>query len=142
MAMPSSDHQRQTVIAWLDRLQSSVRSPPVRSGPPKNPFQLDTRAGDSEESDDERTQQQHAPPRRASSGSDDSPLSPNTLVEADIDPYADEVAPIGLLANLAISTSKDDPVSEKKGKAGENADDDDVVRSCFCRLHRRVPLGK
>jgi len=126
MAMPSSDHQRQTVIAWLDRLQSSVRSPPVRSGPPKNPFQLDTRTGDSEESDDERTQQQHAPPRRASSGSDDSPLSPNTLVEADIDPYADEVAPIGLLANLAISTSKDDPVSEKKGKAGENADDDDV----------------
>ncbi|KAF8264089.1 fungal-specific transcription factor domain-containing protein [Lactarius quietus] len=99
MAMPSSDHQRQTVIAWLDRLQSSVRSPPVRSGPAKNPFQFDTRAGDSEESDDERTQQQHAPLR---------------------------LAPIGLLANLAISTSKDDPVSEKKGKGGENADDDDV----------------
>jgi hypothetical protein len=130
MATPSSDHHRQTVIAWLDRLQSSVRSPPVRSGLAKNPFQLDN-TGDSEESDDERKQQQqqHAQPRRASSGSDDSPLSPNTLVD-DIDPYADEAVPIGLLANLAISTSKDDPVSsEKKGKDGENADDDDVVRS-------------
>ena len=130
MATPSSDHHRQTVIAWLDRLQSSVRSPPVRSGPAKNPFQFD-HTGDSEESDDERRQQQqqeHAQPRRSSPGSDDSPLSPNTLVD-DIDPYADDAVPIALLANLAISTSKDDPVSaEKKGKGGENADDDDVVR--------------
>jgi hypothetical protein len=126
MATPSSDHHRQTVIAWLDRLQSSVRSPPVRSGLAKNPFQLDQ--GDSEESDDERKQQEqeHAPPRRASSGSDDSPLSPNTLVD-DNDPYADEAVPIGLLAKLAISTSNDDPVSaDKKGKDGDNADDDDV----------------
>ena len=133
MATPSSDHHRQTVIAWLDRLQSSVRSPPVRSGPAKNPFQFG-HTGDSEESDDERRQQQqqeHAQPRRSSPGSDDSPLSPNTLVD-DIDPYADEAVPIALLANLAISTSKDDPISaEKKGKGGENADDDDVVRSNF-----------
>jgi hypothetical protein len=137
MATPSSDHHRQTVIAWLDRLQSSVRSPPVRSGLAKNPFQLDQ--GDSEESDDERKQQEqeHAPPRRASSGSDDSPLSPNTLVD-DNDPYADEAVPIGLLAKLAISTSNDDPVSaDKKGKDGDNADDDDVVRSHFLYLHRK-----
>ncbi|KAI9439194.1 fungal-specific transcription factor domain-containing protein [Lactarius indigo] len=107
MATPSSDHHRDTVIAWLDRLQSSVRSPPVRSGPVKNPFQLDTH-GESEESDDEQTQQQqHVPPRRGSSGSDDSPVSPNTLVEADIDAYADD----------AQSSA------EKKGR--ENADDDD-----------------
>ncbi|KAI9449290.1 hypothetical protein BJY52DRAFT_1227874 [Lactarius psammicola] len=126
MATPSSDHHRDTVIAWLDRLQSSVRSPPVRSGPAKNPFQLETR--DSEESDDEQTQQpqqQHMTPRRGSSGTDDSPVSPNTLVEADIDAYADDAVPIGLLANLAISTSKDRPAvsAEKKGK--ENADDED-----------------
>ena len=145
MATPSSDHHRQTVIAWLDRLQSSVRSPPVRSGPAKNPFQLDTHTGDSEESDDEhrQQQQQHVQPRRASSGTDDSPLSPNTLVEGDIDSYADDAVPLGLLANLAISTSKDDSTvsAEKKGKGGENADDDDVVRSHFCRLHRRSHWG-
>ncbi|KAH9162835.1 fungal-specific transcription factor domain-containing protein [Lactarius sanguifluus] len=129
MATPSSDHHRDTVIAWLDRLQSSVRSPPVRSGPAKNPFQLDTHAGESEESDDERTQQQqqqqHVPPRRGSSGSDDSPVSPNTLVEADIDAYADDSVPIGLLASLAISTSKDRPAVSADKKGRDNADDDD-----------------
>ena len=141
MATPSSDHLQQKVIAWLDRLQSSVPSLPVRSGPARNPFQFD-HAGDSEESDDERRQrqqQEHVQPRRASPGSDDSPPSPNTLVD-DIDPYVGEVVPTALLANLAISTSKDDPVSAaKKGKGGEtrNADDDDVVRSNFCSLHRR-----
>ena len=139
MATPSSDHHRQTVIAWLDQLQSSVRSPPVRSGPAKNPFQFD-HTGDSEESDDERMQQQqqeHAPPCRASPSLDESPPSPNTLVD-DIDPYTDEAVPTALLANLAISTSKDDPVSvEKESRSRENADNDDVVRSNFCSLHRR-----
>ncbi len=135
MATPSSDHHRDTVIAWLDRLQSSVRSPPVRSGPAKNPFQL---AGDSEESDDDQTQQPHVP-RRGSSGTDDSPVSPNTLVEADIDAYADDAVPLGLLANLAISTSKDRPAvsSEKKGRENADDDDDDVVSSHFCCLYRR-----
>jgi hypothetical protein len=124
MATPSSDHHRKTVIEWLDRLQSSVRSPPVRSGPAKNPFRLD---GESEESDDDQTQQpkQQRVQRHASSGSDDSPLSPNTLVEQDIDAYADDAVPIGLLESLAISSSKDAPVSAEK-KGGENADDDDV----------------
>ncbi|KAH9030570.1 fungal-specific transcription factor domain-containing protein [Lactarius deliciosus] len=128
MATPSSDHHRDTVIAWLDRLQSSVRSPPVRSGPAKNPFKVDTHAGESEESDDDQTQQQHVPPRRGSSGSDDSPVSPNTLVEADIDAYADDAVPIGLLASLAISTSKDRPAvsAEKKGRDNADDDDDDV----------------
>ncbi|KAH9024620.1 fungal-specific transcription factor domain-containing protein [Lactarius pseudohatsudake] len=111
MATPSSDHHRDTVIAWLDRLQSSVRSPPVRSGPAKNPFKLDTHAGESEDSDDEQTQQQHVPPR-----------------QADIDAYADDAVPIGLLANLAISTSKDRPAvsAEKKGRDNADDDDDDV----------------
>jgi hypothetical protein len=123
MAMPSNDYHRKTV---LDRLQSSVRSPPMHSGLAKISFQLG-HAGDSEDSDSERKQQrQHAQPHRALLGSDD---SPNTLVD-DIGPYADDAVLIGLLANLAISTSKDDPVSaEKKGKDGENADGDDVVRS-------------
>src|SRR6266404_8309824 len=126
MATPSSDHHRQTVIAWLDRLQSSVRSPPVRSDPVKNPFQIDTRAGESDESDDEQTQQQHVQPRRASSGSDDSPVSPNTLVEPDIDAFVDDAVPIGLLANLAISTSRDALAASTEKKGGNNADDDDV----------------
>jgi hypothetical protein len=128
MATPSSDHHRKTVIEWLDRLQSSVRSPPVRSDPVKNPFRFDIRAGESEESDDDQQtqqQQQHVQ-HRASSGSDDSPVSPNTLVEHDIDAYADDAVPIGLLASLAISSSKDSPPVSAEKKGGENADDDDV----------------
>jgi hypothetical protein len=147
MATPSSDHHRKTVIEWLDRLQSSVRSPPVRSGPVKNPFQLDTRTDESEESDDEQTQQahwQHVQLRRALSGLDD---SPNTLVvESDIDAYAydayadfayvDDAVPIRLLENLAISSSKDSPAVSAEKKGGENAGDDDLVRS-LCWLHGR-----
>jgi hypothetical protein len=140
MATPSSDHHRKTVIEWLDRLQSSVRSPPVRSGPVKNPFRLD---GESEESDDDQTQQPQQPhvQRHASSGSDDSPVSPNTLVDHDIDAYADDAVPIGLLSNLAISSSKDSPAGSAEKKGGENADDDDVVRSHFCCLRRRFHRG-
>ncbi|KAH8976971.1 fungal-specific transcription factor domain-containing protein [Lactarius hatsudake] len=109
MATPSSDHHRDSVITWLDQLQSSVCS-----GPAKNPFQLGTLAGESEESDDEQTQQQNVPLRREWAGSD---VSPNTLVEADIDAYVVDAVPIGLLANRpAVS-------AEKKG--WDNADDDD-----------------
>ena len=137
MAAPSSDHYRQAV-AWLDRRQSSVRPPPVRSGPAKNPFQFNAHAGDSEESDDEIGQQrQHVQPRHGSLGLDN---SANALVEPDIDAYADDAVPIGLLANLAINTPKDYPAdfAEKKGKGGENAGDDDVVCSHLCCLHRRL----
>ena len=133
MATPSSDHHRKTVIEWLDRLQSSVRTPPVRSGPVKNPF---ARAGESEESDDDQTQQEKHVQRRISSGSDESLLSPNTLVEHEIAPYADDAVPLGLLASLAISSSNDTPAAAEK-KGGENADDDDVVRlPLFCCFHR------
>lgn len=122
------------MIAWLDRLQSSVRSAPARSSSATNPFQLDTRAGkgegQSDESDEEHASQRHVQARPASSGSGDAPLSPNTLVESDIDPYPDDAVPIGLLANLAISSSKDatDVVIDKTRKENATADDDDVVR--------------
>ena len=138
METPSSDHHRKTAIEWLDRLQSSMRSPPVRSGPVKNPFRLD---GESEESDDDQTGQPQQPhvQRRASSGLDD---SPNTfIVEPAIDAYADDAVPIGLLANLAFSASKDGPEISAEKKGRENAGDDDVVRS-YLLPARKVPLGK
>ena len=120
------------MIAWLDRLQSSVRSAPVRSGTATNPFQLDTRVGkggQSDESDEEHTSQQHVRERPASSGSGDAPLSPNTLVESDIDPYPDDAVPIGLLANLAISSTETAGVAADKTRKGNTtADDDEVVR--------------
>jgi hypothetical protein len=130
------------VIAWLDRLQSSVRSAPAHSGSATNPFQLDTRVGkgggQSDESDEEHASQRPVQARPASSGSGDTPLSPNTLVESDVDPYPDDAVPIGLLASLAISTSKDATgvAAEKTRKENATADEDDVVRvysSCLRR---------
>jgi len=114
-----------------------VRSAPVRSGTAANPFQLDTRVGkgggQSDESDEEHTSQKHGQARPASSGSGDIPLSPNTLVESDIDPYPDDAVPIGLLANLAISSSRDAPVAaDKTRKENASANDDDVVRVYSC----------
>ena len=85
-----NDKHRQNVIAW-DRLQSSVRSAPVRSPSDPNAFQLDTPGGkdgsQSDESDEEHASQRQVQARPASSGSGDAPLSPNTLVESDFDPY-------------------------------------------------------
>jgi hypothetical protein len=124
------------VIAWLDRLQASVRSPRP-TGTASNPFQLEARAGksagQSDESDEEQGSQNHAPPRRASSGSEDTPVSPNTLVDSEIDPYPDDAVPIGLLASLAISSSRDNTgatadKTPKAGKANAAAEDDDIVR--------------
>jgi hypothetical protein len=131
-ATSTADQHRQNVIAWLDRLQTSVRSS-GRASTAANPFQLDPRVGksggQSDESDEDQGSQKHAQPRRASSGSDDTPVSPNTLVESDIDPYPDDAVPIGLIANLAISSSRDTPgpATDKTRKAN-NTDEDEVVR--------------
>ena len=133
-ATSSSDQHRQNVIAWLDRLQSSVRSP-VRAPSATNPFQLDARAGkaggQSDESDEDQVSQRHAQPRRASSGSEDTPVSPNTLVESDIDPYPDDAVPLGLLASLAISSSRDTPSAPTDKSRKVNVEDDEVVRVTF-----------
>ncbi|KAI0263617.1 fungal-specific transcription factor domain-containing protein [Gloeopeniophorella convolvens] len=101
-ATPSADRHRQDVIAWLDRLQSSVRAParatPTSATTPTAPFAFRAH-GAGEESD-----------------SDEPPMSAHTLVEPDaLEPasagagvdFADDAVPLGLLANLAISTSKD-----------------------------------
>ena len=120
------------MITWLDRLQSSVRSTSAT-----NLFELDTRAGKggcrSDESDEEHASQHHVPARPASSSSGDASFSLNTLVESDIDPYSDDVVPMGLLTSLAIS-STDAPgvAADKTRKGNATAEDDDVVRLYPC----------
>jgi len=130
------------VIAWLDRLQSSVHSPRL-SGTASNPFQLDARggksAGQSNESDEEQGSQNHGQPRRASSGSENAPVSPNRLVHSEIDPYPDDAVPIGLLASLTIGLSRDkagaaSDKTPKTGKATDAAKDDDIVHLYSCSV--------
>ena len=109
----------------------------MRAPSATNPFQLDARTGkaggQSDESDEDQASQRHAQPRRASSGSEDTPVSPNTLVESDLDPYPDVAVPLGLLASLAISSSRDTPsvAPDKSRKVTAAAEDDEVVRGTF-----------
>ena len=106
-----------------------------------NLFQLDARVGkaggQSDESDEDQTSQRHAQPRRASPGSEDTPVSPNTLVESDIDPYPDDAVPLGLLASLAISSSRDTPSAATDKTRKVNAEDDEVVRVTFLSAFSR-----
>jgi len=91
------------------------------------------RAGNSEErsdkSDKEQTSQKHAQPCHASLGSEDTLLLPKILVESDINPCPDDTNPIGLLASLAISTSKGniDAAPDKTHKINTTKDDDKAL---------------
>ncbi|VDB86073.1 unnamed protein product [Peniophora sp. CBMAI 1063] len=122
MATPDADHHRQNVVAWLDRLQSSVRNPPRGpGGVDMQAFSLDSRVratpsakggsargeGESDEEDEE-----------AEASSDDPPLSGSTAADEAQLP-ADPSVPIGALAQLAISSSYTDLASpqRKKNKA-------------------------
>jgi hypothetical protein len=129
------------VIAWLDRLQSSVRSASAHAGPATNPFRLDTRVGkgggQSDKLDEEHASQRPVHGRPGSLGLGDTPLSPITLVKSDVDPYPDDVVPIRIPASLAISTSRDaTDVAADETRENATVDDDDVVRvysSCLRR---------
>ncbi|KAA1473232.1 hypothetical protein DENSPDRAFT_779779 [Dentipellis sp. KUC8613] len=119
MATPSSDNHRQNVIAWLDRMQSSVRSAGGKAGPAA--FTLDSRTrdegADSEAEDDApatATARRNGTGRQGSAGSGEGdsepePLSAHTLVDPEMENYPglpDAAVPLGLLANLSISHSK------------------------------------
>ena len=118
---------------WQDQLQSSMCSP-CPMGSASNPFQLDMCTGKGaglDELDKEQgSQQNHKQPRCVSSGLEDMPVSLNTLVDLEIDPYPDDAIPIGLLASLVISSSRDNtgmtldkmPKTDKVNNAPEEDD--------------------
>lgn len=125
------------MIACHRGLLSSLPSPAVCASSTTNLFQLDVRAGNSEGrsdgSDKEQTSQKHAQPCHASLGSEETPVSPKILVESDIDPCPDDTNPIGLLANLAITTSKDnfDAAPDKTHKLNTTKGDDEALHVHF-----------
>ena len=127
------DRRQQNVIARHHGLQSSLPSPVVCASSTTNSSQLDVRAGNSEgrsdKSDKEQTSQKHAQPCHASLGSEDTPVSPKILVESDIDPCPDGTNPIGLLASLAISTSRGNigAAPDKTHKLNTTKHDDEAL---------------
>ncbi|KAI0643341.1 fungal-specific transcription factor domain-containing protein [Trametes meyenii] len=124
MATSPTDQNNQNVIAFLDRLQSSVQNAGGSAG--VNAFKMDQRAeGHSDESDEEwQDASAHDLTERGSPGQaeDDEPLK-----DAEDKPQAlpDQTVPIGLLAKLALDNNKRKPrKSGAKPKENESSDDD------------------
>ncbi|KAF5376493.1 hypothetical protein D9615_008666 [Tricholomella constricta] len=129
MATSPSDQNNKDILAWLDRLQASVRTAGGKGG--ANAFKdLRGTAAEDDDSDREESYAQRfglaAPP-----DDDDS----NTVgEEGDMAPadklssLPDSDAPLGLIANLSLSNTKSKGKKDAKDLAAaeENLDDDDV----------------
>jgi hypothetical protein len=145
-----ADKHRQNVITWPDRPQFSVRSPCARSFCHKlvSARHAHRQAGvQSDEPDENQASQKHAQPRHASSGSEHTPVSPNALVESDIDPYSIRTMRFqsgSLQASLAISSSRDttSPATDTTRKVNATAEDDEVARvHSYLRFSRKKEEG-
>jgi hypothetical protein len=110
---PTIDQHRHNEVVWLNRHQSSVPLPRP-AGSASIAFQPDTRttksARHSDESDEEQGSQNRARSCCESSGSEDIPASLNMVPVSEIDPYPDAPSPLGFVASLAISSSRDNAI--------------------------------
>jgi hypothetical protein len=139
MATSPSDHNNRNVLAWLDRLQSSVREAGQKAGP-KAFFELRNLDGVEEESDAEseskRTQvdlgigsgdknvttAQNAGAGDEASQQEEEDKLQSSLPEAHV--------PLGLIADLSLSNSKAN--RKKEGKVNDDdLNDDNVVCGLF-----------
>ena len=140
MATSPSDHNNRNVLAWLDRLQSSVREAGQKAGP-KAFLELRNLDGVEEESDAEseskRTQvdlgissgdKNVTTGQTAGGGGDEASQQEeedklqSSLPEAHV--------PLGLIADLSLSNSKAN--RKKEGKVNEDdLNDDNVVCGLF-----------
>ena len=114
-----------------------ARSTPIFRAPARpasNAFQLDTRGDKSAcQSDEEHGPRNHAQPPPCVVGLGRYSVSPNALVDGEIELYPDDAVTIGILANPATSSSRDkagatSDKAAKMGKADDAAENDDIVR--------------
>lgn len=123
MATSPSDQNNRNIIAWLDRLQASVRAGGV--GPSEPAFKLDSRAKTEEESEPE------------SAGEDDydrGDFDDATRDSDNLQALPDAAVPLGLIANLSLSNTKAKASSHNGDVAStDTLDDDNVVcwESCL-----------
>lgn len=136
MATSPSDQNNRDIIAWLDRLQSSVAAAGGKAG--ARAFKLDgrgNRGAYDEDSDGESDQHMtHAQTYGLVSPSDDEEDGDkDTNAEGDKlqSSLPDSIVPLGLIANLSLSNSKvkNGRREHKDGLSNEDdLDDDNVVR--------------
>ncbi|GLB42696.1 putative fungal specific transcription factor [Lyophyllum shimeji] len=129
MATSPSDSNNKNIIAWLDRLQASVRMAGGKGG--ANAFK-DLRGSQADDNDSD-AEEAHA--QRSGLVSPPEDDDSNTVLEDEGSTPADKLsalpdsdAPLGLIANLSLSNTKSKPKKDAKDliAAEENLDDDDV----------------
>ena len=132
MATSPSDQNNKNVLAWLDRLQSSIRNAGSQKGPQafRNLRDFENSEDDSDGESDNRTQAQiyttAAEDDKDDDNADDSlnAEAKSSLPEAHV--------PIGLLADLSLSNSNANRKKDKPSKDGaaldEDLNDNNVVR--------------
>ncbi|KAG6852894.1 hypothetical protein C0991_008344 [Blastosporella zonata] len=132
MATSPSDQNNKSILDWLDRLQSSVRTAGGQGGP--NAFK-DLRGGHAEDDDSDR-EETHAQRFGVVAHPDDDDSQTvggeeSTVVNDKLSSLPDSDTPLGLIANLSLSNNKSKGKKDAKdlATAEENLDDDNVV--CF-----------
>lgn len=133
MATSPSDQNNRNILAWLDRLQSSVRTAGGKGGSSAFKDLRGLNAADDEDSDAETESQAQRyglvpPPEDDETVGDDE----DTAQDDDkLSSLPDSHVPLGLIANLSLSNNKaKNGKKEQKdtGTSEDNLDDDDVVR--------------
>jgi hypothetical protein len=140
MATSPSDQNNKNVLAWLDRLQSSIRDAGSKSGPQafRHLRDFEIIDDDSEGESDSRTQAQiYATAATDDVDDDNVDDSLNAEVKSSL-PEAH--VPIGLLADLSLSNSnvnrrKDKPSKEGAALEEEDYNDNNVVRRSLFRFY-------
>jgi hypothetical protein len=134
MATSPSDQNNRNILAWLERLQSSVRGAGGKAGAQAFKDLRASRAPSEEDSDMEnKTQAQRyglVPPATMANDGDNGDDEDATLVEDKLSSLPDCHVPLGLIANLSLSNSKTKGgrKDQKDTIANEEVlDDDDVV---------------
>ena len=135
MATSPSDKNNKNVLAWLDRLHSSIRDAGKKAGPQafRELRDFENVEDDSEGESDGRTQARiyalAAKDEREDDNADESSIAEDKLQSS----LPEVHVPIGLIADLSLNSSKANRKKDKnKDGAGLNEDDlNDVVRSSF-----------
>ena len=134
MATSPSDHNNKNVLAWLDRLQSSIRDAGSKTGPQafRDLRDFETIEDDSEGESDGRTQAQIYTTAANDDGDDENPdESLSALPEAHV--------PIGLLADLSLSNNNANRKKDKPAKEGATLEEEDFNDNNVVR--RSLPLS-
>lgn len=122
MATSPSDKNNQDVIAWLDRLQESVRTAGGKGGPAA--FSLSSREKERGDEQGSESEEEHEQSQKTEQDEDDDDTTgPPTLPDAAV--------PLGLIANLSLSNTTKKTKGKNKAQMTakereESLDDDNV----------------